>query len=323
MHPRHIIAFLILLSLGSGTLQTGWAQTNENLFVYGYFQGIARYYELKSNPHPTVDRSFSFSIQQMNVFMFKQFDANFSAFTSLEITNSFSSEKEWGGLALEQAWVKYDRSSKFRVKAGLLIPTFNNLNTIKDRTPLLPYILRPFPYETVVEDFFKTEELAPQRAGIEVYGTLDLGRSVKLDYATYVGNVDAFVIRDAIDTLPSGSDSTLTKLVGGRIGIRYNALKLGLSSSVDKADLSRIPVFVTDFEGVGVVDRIRVGADLSYMFSRFFFESELIWVHYKLDAAQKAYWKTLVSNTFLLNDELDKISAYALLGVNIKEKFYA
>ncbi|MEM8488115.1 MAG: hypothetical protein AAF564_21375, partial [Bacteroidota bacterium] len=276
-----------------------------------------------SNPRPRVAESLSFSVQQMNLFMFKQIDEKFSGFINLEIINSLSTEDQWGGFALDEAWVKYDRGQHLKVKAGLLVPTFNNLNTIRDRTPLLPYIMRPFAYETLVSDFLSTDELAPRQAAIEVYGTLGMANQIKFDYAAYVGNNTAYMIQEAIATLPSGSDSTLAKLFGGRIGIRKGPLKLGISVSHDYADLSRIPIFTTDFSGVGTLPRSRLGFDLSLTFPGFYVESEFIRVYYSLSAEKRARLEEIVETNFLFNEDLNKLFGYVTVGADIGESFFA
>lgn len=305
-----------------GLPQIAQAQFLDDLKLYGYFQAMGRYSSLDSNPHPNIDRAMSFSVQQLNLFLFRQFDANYSGFVSLEITNSLSTREGWGDIALEQAWMKYDHNQAFKVKAGLLVPTFNHLNAIKDRTPLLPYILRPPAYETIVEEILGSPELAPERAGIEIYGSLDIGQQSKLDYAVYVGNDDAFVLSEDEDTIPTGSDSQLGKLVGGRAGIRRGGFKVGVSSTFDKADLSKLPLFTDEFDVAHKLDRFRFGADLSISIYPFFFESEFIQVVYQMTAEQENFLLEEAATNFLVRDEIGKKSVYAMLGVNIGEKYY-
>ncbi len=73
-----------------------------------------------------------------------------------------------------------------------MVPTFNNLNEIKNRTPLLPYIFRPFVYEASVFDLFPVNELVPEQAFLQVYGFIPAGE-VKFDYAVYVGNGSEYI----------------------------------------------------------------------------------------------------------------------------------
>lgn len=316
--------YIVIFFLGSlfCRVQSVCAQTDENLYFYGYFQAISRYSHIESNPVPEVGKAWSFSIQQMNLFMFKQLDRQFSTFINLEITNSLSTEEGWGGLALDEAWVKYDRSRGFKVKAGLLVPTFNNLNAIRDKTPLLPYIIRPFAYETLVSDFLSTDELVPLQAAIEVYGGINLGHKAKLDYAAYIGNNAASMISEAVTTLPSGSDSTLAKLVGGRVGVRWGNFKLGFSGSYDQADLSRIPIFTEDFTGVGTLPRSRFGIDFFASFPMFYVEAEFIHVFYGLNREKRARLAALSSTNFLFNEALDKLFGYVTVGADFGDSWF-
>ena len=42
-----------------------------------------------------------------------------------------------GSTKLEEVWVKYRADRRFNLKMGMLIPIFNNLNEINNRTALL------------------------------------------------------------------------------------------------------------------------------------------------------------------------------------------
>ena len=323
MNTRNKILLAFLLSF-LGTTSVASGQINEDLFIYGYFQGTSRYSHLESNPLPEVNRAWNFSVQQLNLFMFKQIDANFSGFVNLEITNSLSTEDGWGSIALDEAWMKYDRTGTFKIKAGLLIPTFNNLNAIKDKTPLLPYLLRPFAYETFAQEFFSTDELVPRQAAIEIYGSINLGRQTKFDYAAYIGNNIAFITSEAVSTIPSGADTTTTKLIGTRIGLRHGAIKFGISVTKDNADISQIPIFLaTDISEIDKVPRNRIGVDFSLTYSRLFFESEFIHVNYLLSEMDKETIARYQVINPLLSDELDKIFAYITLGYYFGEKWFS
>jgi hypothetical protein len=79
----------------------------------------------------------------------------------------------------------------------------------------------------------------------------------------------------------TGIDTTTTFLVGGRLGIRHQELKAGLSSTYEKdnqlQDLTEalgVPQAVLE-----EVPIIRLGGDLSYRFKDFYFESEFISVN--------------------------------------------
>ena len=266
-----IITILLLLILTSISL----AQSEDSpVRIFGYFQNSLQHwttFEERSEQN-------SFSLQQLNLFFQKDLSRNWTAFVNFEFLNNFSSIRQWGAANLEEAWVKYRANEKFNLKLGLLIPVFNNLNEIKNRTPLLPYIIRPLVYETSFSEFIITEEFVPARAFVQVYGFLPSGEA-KSDYAVYLGNSSN--INDNREKGQTGIDTTTTFLAGGRLGVRYRELKLGLSATyekkndfIDLADtLGRTP---SELEGL---PKMRLGGDLSYNFANFSFESEFITVN--------------------------------------------
>lgn len=233
----------------AGTLipQRVYSQFNKGLDIYGYFQVIGQYWDIDSNPKYAPRYTSSFSAQQFNVFFRKQYDARFSAFINLEFTNSFSTKRGWGGMNLEEAWGRYDYNQRLKIKLGVLIPTFNNLNAIKNRTPLLPYIYRPIAYESIFDTALNIRQFVPQQAGIEIYGTFSGGSPFKFDYALFAGNQVGFVLKEDVSLYTSGNDTTLAKMVGGRMGVRYNGVKFGVSSANDKTVMSDL--------GDGLLDR--------------------------------------------------------------------
>ena len=142
---------------------------------------------------------------------------------------------------------------------------------IKNRTPVLPYIIRPLVYETSLSEVVPVDEFVPARAFAQVYGILP-ANNVKVDYAVFFGNSTNISTQD--DPGQSGVDTTATFLIGGRAGVRYKELKVGLSSTYDKAsrfqDLaSMLPFSLSALEEVS---RIRLGADISYTFGPLWFQ---------------------------------------------------
>jgi hypothetical protein len=195
---------------------------------------------------------------------------------------------------------------RFNLKLGLLIPIFNNLNEIKNRTPLLPYIIRPLAYETSFGDFIPIEVLTPIRAFAQVYGFFPVGEA-KFDYAVYIGN------SPNINNNPlqgqTGIDTTTTFLVGGRLGFRYRELKLGLSATYDKDNY-----FESEAVYLGIprtelneIPKTRLGGDLSYNFANISFESEFISVNIIEDIPE-------------LGADLDFY--YTTLGYHFTERLY-
>lgn len=267
---RSILSLLLLSIVASDSL----AQREDTpLKVFGYFQNSLQHWTVFEN-HPAQN---SFGLQQLNLFLQKDLSRNWTAFVNFEALNTFSSSRRWGALNLEEAWVKYNHNMKFNLKLGLQIPIFNNLNEVKNRTPLLPYIIRPLVYETSFGEFFPLEEFVPARAFVQAYGFLPAGET-KFDYAVYLGNSPN--LNEDPERGQTGVDTTKAFLVGGRLGIRYRELKLGLSATYEKSNgfieladsLGRQPAELQE------LPLTRLGGDLSYNLAKFSFESEFITV---------------------------------------------
>jgi len=283
-----ILCFLLLAIASAG------AQSQEKpLRIFGYFQNsFQQWTAFEFRP-----KQNSFSLQQLNLFFQKDLGTNWTAFVNFEFLNNFSSSRQWGSFNLEEAWVKYRTDMRFNLKLGLLVPIFNNLHEIKNRTPLLPYIIRPLAYETSFSEFIPIEVLTPVRAFAQVYGFFPAGEA-KFDYAVYVGNSPNINNDPSIGQ--TGIDTTVTFLFGGRLGVRYGDLKLGLSATYDKDNSGEVlanPLNIPRTELIEI-PKIRFGGDLSYNFANFSFESEFIKVSLdkdnpKLDQNLDFYYATL------------------------------
>jgi hypothetical protein len=246
----------------------------------------------------------------LNLFFQKDLARNWTAFVNFEFLNNFSSSRRWGSANLEEAWAKFAPNEEFNLKIGLQIPVFNNLNEIKNRTPLLPYIIRPLVYETSFSEIIPVEEFLPARAYAQVYGFIPFGE-VKLDYALYIGNSPniSTPLPDSLSSVQTGIDTSATYLGGGRIGIRFKELKIGISATRDNVNFFQgIEAFIGGSPSrFDEVPRLRYGADLSYNLGPAVFEGEVISVIYDDDIPEAS---------------LDKIFYYATLGYRITEQFY-
>lgn len=329
---KHFIGFLcvLLMAVGSPTSAQSWVR---EIDIFGYFQGVY----LDSRPTLFVKNN-TFAVQQLNLFVSTNLGSGFSSFVTLEITNSYSSERSWGNFNLEEAWVRYSYSPLLNVKFGQLVPTFTNLNEIKNRTPLLPYIQRPLVYESSYNTIIDFKPYYPAHANLQIYGSANLGE-IKADYAAFVGNSDA----NYISTLNGsnwarGWDTTRFKMAGGRVGARAYGAKAGVSATFDKfrgffkqGGYGFIPADTW----VGNIPRRRVGLDLSYTGYGFFFESEAIYVTHDLTPEARVFLNA-ISQPFVIpigpgqtmtiespfGNSLDKSFVYANLGYDITEQFY-
>lgn len=298
MRFRNALFFILIAILIPGGI---FAQQGETpLRLFGYFQN-----QFKQEGNPVESReSNTFVLQQLNVFFQKNLSTHWSAFVNFEALNSFSVSRNTGALNLEEAWVKYRLNKNFNLRLGLQIPTFNHLNRIKNRTPVLPYIIRPLIYEASLSEVIPVDEFTPSSAFLEAYGLFSAGE-MKFEYAFSFGNSPN--IRTVDDRGQSGVDSTSTFLVGGRLGMLFKGLKFGVSATYDKvnrfADLAdRFPVAANTFNEL---PRLRLGADLLYRAGPVFLQGEVIQLDYEN--------KTQFAN-------FDKTFFYGTFGVKPKEK---
>lgn len=158
------------------------------LRVFGYFQPQFMY----QNGPEGEGAYTSFLLQQLNILFQKDLGKGLSSFVNIEAVNSFSTRDGWGSMRIEEAWVRYRTSRAFSLKAGLQIPIFNNFNEIKNRTPLIPYVIRPVVYESSLSSVLNNPLSVPQQAFLQAFGWAPRG-SWKFDYAAYLGNTDHVV----------------------------------------------------------------------------------------------------------------------------------
>jgi hypothetical protein len=295
-----LIIFASLLSCSAS--QLGAQPTGLDLKVFGYFQASLEYRKNIDNP----GQFKSFSLQQLNLFLQKELLEQWTIFINFELVNSYSSFRNWGAHNLEEAWVNYRRSQQFKLKLGLQIPTFNNLNEIKNRTPLLPYVIRPLAYESSFNEIIALDEFVPAQAYVQLYGSIPISE-LKLDYALFVGNSPN--INNDPEWGQTGIDTTKLFLVGGRFGLRTRNLKAGVSATSDHLDFSRAARFLgyppADFNKV---PRLRLGGDFSLNAGKWTWESEFIRVTYDDDHPQF---------------DADKKFYYGTLGYQFTERFFA
>lgn len=303
-------------------------QQESPLQTFGYFQITFRHDESTEDQ----DRANSYSVQQLNLIFQKTFSRQWQAFINFELLNNFSSSRRWGSFDLDEAWVRYRADQRLTLKIGLHVPAFNHLNEIKNRTPLLPYVIRPLIYEESFAEFVSVEEFIPERAFLQANGTLPLG-DARLDYAAYLGNSPNINsqfdnVREGIPR-QTGVDTTTTVLVGGRVGLRVEELKLGLSLTRESVNFLRMlaePVEgePTLLDGISAdqfngVHKTRIGVDFSLHYGKFSLESELITVLYGVHAP---------AELGLLQDQSDpqidvnRLFYYGTLGYEVTDHLF-
>ncbi len=334
LRPEGRLFALPLLLLLSIPLAAQESQTD----IFGSFQAV--FFTQKSrltltNTHPLgplslSEERYSFAIQQLDIFLHREIEMDFTAFIDLEYQVNYSSEHRWGSMSIQEAWLEYAVAEEFNVKAGLLYPSFNHLNEIKNRLALLPYIFRPGVYERLLTNLYSSENYIPEHAFLQLHGAVPYG-AVFFDYALYTGNAEASYITsmEADGTLKSdrninfeflsGVDPTdlKLKLFGGRIGLRSRdeQLKAGISLTHDYDNLNdttRYPPYLTltRSELIGDAPRTRLGADLSGTVGPVQFEGEFIAASYDYDRAQR------------LGVDLSLFFIYGMIGYWVDDRLF-
>jgi hypothetical protein len=310
-----IVAMTILL------VTTGYAQEAQPIKLFGFFQVNYTY----TPEYALANAQNSFNVQQMNIMMRKELGNNFSAFVGLQFINSFSTERMWGAMNIEEAWVKYQMSG-LSLKCGILIPTFNNLNTIKNKTPILPYIIRPIVYESSMLSLVDNGDFVPEHAFVQNSGVLARGEGQLLDYAIYIGNSESdYITNGTVGATVSGNDTTTFKMIGGHVGFRKNGLRVGVSATYDREKVG-VRDSTASFLSVGNVPRVRIGSDLSFKVAGFSFEGEMIFVQHTLNDLDKAGLKKIVQRTTnpisQYHAALDKKFYYFNIMYDISDMWY-
>jgi len=292
-------------------------EENNTLKVFGYFQNS--FGQITNDDNENYN---SFNMQQLNILLQKDLLENWTAFINFQAVNNFSAERQWGSYSIEEAWLRYSFDNHLNIKLGLQIPVFNRLNEIKNRTPLLPYVIIPLVYEDSFSEDVDIESYIPKRAFVQLYGFIPFFEDFKLDYAFYLGNSPN--ISTWGDVGNSGQDTSDTFLSGGRIGVRYYGLKAGFSYTSDQVlnfaeKLSYVdPQSQQELKNTPI-HRTRIGFDIYYEIGDLNLAGEYIDVLFDdektiFDLDKRFYYGTL---GYEYNDELYGYFSYWF----VKEKY--
>lgn len=298
--PLFLCVYLVLLTISSK------GQNNIDLNIYGYAQNLFENVDFRRSNNLFNDdnnRSYnSFLAQQLNLFFDGNLGNGFTSLVNLEFVNSVNTRNNTGQMAVREMWVNYRTNDKFNIRAGLLLPRFNRLNEINNRTPLFPYIYRPFVYETSYAEPVLVDDMLPQSGFFQVFGTIPMG-GIDFEYSVFAGNNESsFVVkRDEIasEGLVNLSRDTLNAVaLGGRIGLQYfdfsiGTFRIGVSGTLDKDNLSLDAIALNDesrqaLPDIGAVDRYRLGFDASFDGEKLKFESEAVFVFNSLTNHQQS-----------------------------------
>jgi len=342
--------FLLFLIYASVLFSQG-----EDLRIYGYMQAYGAYFSnyiveypvnplLGNDPNKPgkfvkeIDYKPYFTAQQLNLFFTKNFRGrwgDFTAFVNLEATNNFSAKQNFGNFKVEEVFGKYGIDEELNIKFGYFIPPFNNLNEIKNRMPLLPFLFRPTIYESYINEIniVIQEDFVPQKANIQIYGGIPLSSDITFNYALYGGNAEqSYYSNQALSIFPAGIDTSKYKLLGGRIGLESYGIpfiadqdlifKVGISGTYDRDNRNKylnqsILNNQTQIASLGVagltnlylapidgnLQRYRLGADFSFTISGLTIEGEVVHVKYFNNDPQIAYmnkYRDNLQNALLL-----------------------
>lgn len=341
-NPALVTSSLLALLLALQGTPTAHAQDVGDMRVFGSMQSLFMHqYSYSEINIPEARLSLqekesrnSFAIQQLDFFFDKPIDDAFNAFVDLEFQLNYSSEKRWGSLSIQEAWLNYSYNDAVNLKVGLLFPAFNQYNEVKNRLAVLPFIFRPMVYERLLAQRFLTEDFIPEHAYVQFSGWIPT-RNLMLDYAVYVGNSEAsYITRNhpdgGIDTdlnpnfeFLSGVDPTdiNLKLFGARIGLRSPGERFrgGLSFTRDANNMrerfgAQKPYFSE--EAIRLMpddaERYRFGLDLSHKHGDFLIEGEIIKVVYDLGKAERK-----------LDLSLEQSFVYTLVGYELHERLFS
>lgn len=318
------IVFLILIALSGSVSAQG------SLDIYGYAQASYINFANSYDPYPPEgEQNYKFhnmGIGQLNLFLMKDFGDNLSGFINFEFINNYSSDKNFGSFNLQEAYLKWDFRNFLKVKFGMIIPQFNNLFEIYNRTPLLPYLIRPKLYDATSGNLVDIFDILPQRALLQLNGSIPV-ESVNFEYALFLGNPPNKLISSSDnDMLPGyvayGQSATNFFSYGGRTGIRMGDLRIGISGSIDKD--SRRNFIKNSYEetaDLGDLNRYRIGTDLNLRFGDFELSAEYLLVKTKVPSDLQDSlntWNEL--DPYFVGNSFDKTFYYATLLYNISDK---
>lgn len=321
-----IFAFLVLIT------NINFAQNEIEIFGYGQasFSHFENWYNVPVPADFDEEHSYNFmGVAQMNIMMAKQFSPELSAFVNFEFINDYSSSKGFGSFNLQEAYVRWDYRNFLKVKFGMVIPQFNNLYEIYNRTPLLPYLIRPKVYEANFGNLIDVFDFLPQKALVQINGNVPVG-SLTMQYALWAGNPPSSLISSSEnDLIPGytayGQSAVSFMSFGGRLGVINSFMKAGFSVTTDTENRRNIYIDWDDNTAdLGDIDRLRLGADLSFSVGDLRVEGEYLMTKSKTTKAMDDSLRSWNSESpDLIGDNFDKYFYYVAAIYNVTDKLTA
>lgn len=335
-----IIAFLFTASM---------LTAQEEVQLFGYFQPYYTSFSNKYGPPgpPTGEQNYSYNtlgIGQFNLFLQRKFGDDFNAFVNFEYINNFSSGRGFGDYNIQEAYVRWDLKDYFRLKFGMVIPQFNAMFQIYNRTPLLPYLNRPKLYEATSGNLVDIFDILPQKALLHIDGFVPTSFA-NFDYAVYIsGPTNGFISSPKNDLLPGyvpfGQTSVKYMGIGGRAGFTAGPVKAGFSATTDVenkrhylADMANkyrsymddsvAQVYLNDATNLGDLDRVRIGADLTITFEKITIAAEFLKTSTDVSSANQAFldqWHA--GDSYYIGDSFDKLFYYVSVTYFLNDESY-
>jgi hypothetical protein len=271
---KYLLLIIIIATTLSMTAQ-------ENTKFYGYIQPLIWHFESNQDFGKNVTYNTA-GIAQSNFFLTSDFKNDLSVLINFELINNFSSEKEWGALNLQEAYLKWSPSENLNLKFGQVIPAFNNLFEKYNNTPELPYLLSPKLYEVTLGNLVDIFDNLPQKAIIQASGELPLNNYLILDYAASLNHsINKFHSSPQNDLRPYyvsyGQSAESYIGYGGRIGLRSADVKLGVSVYSDVSNQRKFKWTENgDMVDLGDMGRIKFGFDFSVRKNNFTLSGEFL-----------------------------------------------
>ncbi len=320
---------LFALLIITGVLVSGtFAQTP--LEVFGYvqtsFTSFQNNWEFEAPPGEADYRYNYMGINQLNVLFAKDFGDGLSGLINFEYINNYSSANGFGSFNVQEAYIRWDYKPWLKVKFGMVIPQFNAMFEIYNKTPLLPYVLRPKLYEANTGNLVDIFNILPQRSLVHLNGAVPVGTLV-FEYSAFMGNPpSSFMSSPDNDMIPGyvayGQSAVAYLSRGGRVGFRYGDIRAGVSYATDRANQR---AFVKDVDGntvdLGDIPRAKFGADFTASLAGFTLTGEYLKVSSNTSSAiddSLAAWNA--SDPYFIGKSFDKEFYFATLQYNVTDE---
>lgn len=271
----------------------------------------------------------TYGIQQLNLMGINNFGSGFSFFLNLSLTDNFDLGQQFGNISIQEIFVKWKNiDGTINLKFGSFLPQYNAFLEIINKFPAMPYIIRPFVYESNFYSYFNPDDFHPWKGNLQVYGDIPINKNMTFEYALYHANPELSFMSQAAgaNTGGGGYNQSTNTLFGGRLGFSSHS-NLGLfrigGSIVFDEDNQEEATFGTFLEdnpvNLGLIRRNMIGADISAEFAGFTLTGEMMIINNYLSDEQTQQMSGLFNLFGLDKKDFEKMFFYGTLQYNIFE----